>query len=176
MTVLDVIIVLIVLAAAVAGFRSLGGSARAGTLLGLLVGAGLCAAFGARLAALGQSPTAQYALGLVGIIGGLLLGAAIGGWLGRLLSRVLISGRLAVLDRAVGAVAGAASAVLVMWLVAWVVPAVVGAAALEPVAAVLAPLGGHSSLLASVGRVLPDTTSTVTQILDGLHPPGLAAG
>lgn len=76
----------------------------------LLVGAGLCAAFGARLAALGDSPAARYVLALVGILGGLLLGAVVGRWLGGLVTRVLVRGRLGVLDRAVGALAGAASA------------------------------------------------------------------
>lgn len=159
MTLLDVIILLIVVAAAIAGFRSFGGAARAGSLLGLLVGAGVCAALGARLAEFGSTPTSRYVLGLVGIFGGLLLGSAVGGWSGGLLSRVLVRGRLGLLDRAIGAVAGAGSALLVMWLLAWIVPALFGSGPLEPVSAVLNPLGGHSSVLAAVGHALPDTTT-----------------
>lgn len=38
---IDALVLLVVAVAAVAGFRRMGGSARAGALLGLLVGAGL---------------------------------------------------------------------------------------------------------------------------------------
>jgi hypothetical protein len=61
-TVIDVLIVILVIAAAIAGFRRLGGGGRAGSLLGLLVGAGLCTAVGAWLAGLGIDVTSRRVL------------------------------------------------------------------------------------------------------------------
>lgn len=167
MTLLDVFILIIVIAAAIAGFRRLGGSHRAGTLLGLLVGAGLCSAIGARLAELGGDASTRRALMVVGVLGGLLVGALVGGWIGGLLTRVLVAGRLGVVDRAIGALAGAGSALLVIWLLGAVLPAVIGPGPLEPMAAVLAPLGGHSAVVDAVGQALPSTAADVRSVLPG---------
>lgn len=171
MTLLDVLVVLIVVAAAVGGFRRLGGVARAGSLLGLVVGAGIGAAWGSNLAAYGDTPDSSWLWGILGIAAGLALGSLVGGFLGGLVSRVLARAKLSFLDRLVGAVTGAVSALLVMWLVSWVVPAVVGPESLGPVTSVVDALGGHSRVLASVSGFLPGTTSAVEQVVDAARPP-----
>lgn len=171
MTLLDLLILLVVIAAAVAGFRRLGGSGRAGRLLGLLVGAGVCAGIGSTLAGLGGDPASRGVLFWAGVLGGLVLGGAIGGWLGGLLTRVLVGGRLAVVDRALGALAGAAGALLVLWLLATVVPVLLGPGPLEPVTAVLAPLGGRSAVLGAVGHALPSTSHDVGGLLAPVAAP-----
>jgi uncharacterized membrane protein required for colicin V production len=168
MTLIDVFILIIVIAAAVAGFRRLGGSHRAGALLGLLVGAGVCSAFGARLAGLGSDESTRRVLMVIGIVGGLLIGAAVGGFLGGLLTRVLVAGRLGFVDRVIGALAGAASALLVVWLLGAVLPAVIGPGPLEPITALLAPLGGHSAVVDAIGRSLPSTAADVRSVLPGV--------
>lgn len=171
MTLLDVLVLIVVLAAAVGGFRRLGGVARAGRLLGLVVGAGIGAAWGSNLSGLGDTPNSAWFYGLLGIVAGLLLGSLVGGFLGALVSRVLARARLSLLDRAVGAVTGAVVALLVMWLVSWVVPAITGPEPLEPVTTVVDALGGQSRVLDSVGELLPATTSAARDVVDAARPP-----
>ncbi|MEV1292697.1 CvpA family protein [Pseudonocardia sp. NPDC049635] len=171
MTLLDVLVLIVVLAAAVGGFGRLGGVARAGSLLGLVVGAGVGAAWGSRLAGFGETPGSAWLWGLLGILGGLLLGSLVGRFLGGLVSRLLTGARLSVLDRAVGAATGGIAALLVMWLVSWVVPALVDPAALAPVTSLVDALGGESRILGSVGEVLPATTSAVRDAVDAARPP-----
>lgn len=171
MTLLDVIVLIVVLAAAVGGFRRLGGVARAGRLLGLVVGAGIGAAWGSNLAGYGDSPDSAWLWGLLGIIAGLLLGSLVGGFLGGLVSRVLTRAKLGFLDRVVGAVTGAVTALLVMWLVSWVVPALVGPEAIAPVMTVVDALGGQSRVLGAVGELLPATTSAARDVVDAARPP-----
>lgn len=170
MTLLDVIVLIIVVAAAIGGFRRLGGVARAGRLLGLVVGAGLGAAWGSNLARYGDTPDSAWLWGLVGVIAGLLLGSLVGGFLGGLVSRVLARGKLSFLDRIVGAVTGAVTALLVIWLVSWVVPAVVSAEALAPVMTLAQSLGG-SRIVDSVSELLPATTSAARDVVDAARPP-----
>ncbi|OLM11868.1 CvpA family protein [Pseudonocardia sp. Ae505_Ps2] len=164
MTLLDVIVLIIVLAAAI------GGVARAGRLLGLVVGAGLGAAWGSNLARYGDTPDSAWLWGLAGVIAGLLLGSLVGGFLGGLVSRVLARGKLSFLDRVVGAVTGAVTALLVIWLVSWVVPAVVSAEALAPVTTVVQSQGG-SRVVDSVSELLPATTSAARDVVDAARPP-----
>ncbi|MEQ3550883.1 CvpA family protein [Pseudonocardia nematodicida] len=171
MTLLDVIVLIVVIAAAIGGFRRLGGVARAGRLLGLVVGAGIGAAWGSHLARVGETAGSAWLLGLLGILAGLLVGSVVGGFLGGLVSRLLERAHLSLLDRAVGAIAGAAAALLVMWLVSWVVPAVVGPQALAPVTTLVDALGGHSRVLASVSQVLPSTTAAARDVVDAARPP-----
>lgn len=171
MTLLDVLVLIVVLAAAVGGFRRLGGVARAGSLLGLVVGAGIGAAWGSNLAAWGDTPDSAWSWGLLGIIAGLLLGSTVGGFLGGLVSRVLARAKLSFLDRLVGAVTGAVTALLLMWLVSWVVPALVGPEALAPVSTVVDALGGRSEVLDGVGALLPATTSAARDVVDAARPP-----
>lgn len=172
MTLLDVGVLVVVLAALVAGFRRLGGVARAGRLLGLVVGAGVGAAWGSNLAGVGDTPDSSWFYGLLGIIAGLLVGSIVGTFLGALVSRVLAGARLTLLDRAIGALTGAVTAVLVLWLVSWVVPAVTGPEALAPARTVVEALGGHSRILDSVGELLPATTATARDVVDAARPPG----
>ncbi len=167
MTLLDVLVVVILLGAAITGFRRLGGSGRAGALLGLLVGAGLCAGLGIRLAGLGTDLENRRVLFWVGVVAGLVLGSLIGGWIGALLSRLLAAGRLTIVDRALGALAGVAGALLVMWLLVTVVPVLLGPGPLEPITAVLTPLGGHSTFLDAFGNSLPTTANDVRTLLAG---------
>ncbi|GAA1393471.1 hypothetical protein GCM10009613_39960 [Pseudonocardia kongjuensis] len=171
MTLLDVIVLIVLLAAAVGGFRRLGGVARAGSLLGLVVGAGVGAAWGSQLAGFGATPGSAWLWGLLGILGGLLLGSLVGRFLGGLVSRLLAGARLSFLDRVVGAVTGGVAALLVMWLVSWVVPALVDPAALAPVGSLVDALGGGSRILSSVGEVFPATTSAVRDAVDAARPP-----
>lgn len=171
MTLLDVGVLIVVLAAGVAGFRRLGGTARAGRLLGLVVGAGIGAAWGSNLSRFGDTPDSAWSYGLLGIAAGLLVGSLVGGFLGALVSRVLAAARLSLLDRAVGALTGAVAAVLVMWLVSWVLPAVTGPEALAPVDPVVEALGGHSRVLDAVGDVLPATTAAARDVVDAARPP-----
>lgn len=171
MTLLDVGVLIVVLAAAVAGFRRLGGVARAGRLLGLVVGAGIGAAWGSNLSRFGDTPDSAWFYGLFGIVVGLLVGSFVGGFLGALVSRVLARARLSLLDRVVGALTGAVAALLVMWLVSWVVPAVTGPEALAPVRGVLDALGGQSRVLASVGDLFPATTAAARDVVDAARPP-----
>ncbi|MEJ8282117.1 CvpA family protein [Pseudonocardia spirodelae] len=170
MTLLDVIVLIVVVAAAVGGFRRLGGVARAGRLLGLVVGAGIGAAWGSNLAGYGDTPDAAWLWGLVGVLAGLLLGSLVGGFLGGLVSRVLARAKLSVLDRVVGAVTGGVTALLVIWLVSWVLPAVVGAQALAPVTTTVESLGG-SRIVDSVTALLPATTSAARDVVDAARPP-----
>lgn len=171
MTLLDVIVLVVVLAAVLGGFRRLGGVARAGKLLGLVVGAGIGAAWGSHLAGFGATPGSSWLWGLLGILGGLLLGSLAGGFLGGLVSRLLAGARLSFLDRLVGALTGGVTALLVMWLVSWVVPALVDPAALAPATSLVDALGGGSRILGSVGEVLPTTTSAVRDAVDAARPP-----
>lgn len=171
MTWLDVLIVLLLIGAAIGGFRRLGGSGRAGALLGLLVGAGLCAGLGIRLAAFGTDPSNRQVLFWIGVVVGLLLGSVIGGFLGGLLSRILGAARLTIVDRALGALAGVAGALLVLWLLVTVVPVLLGPGPLEPITAVLATLGGHSTFLDAFGNSLPTTSADVQQLLTGTPAP-----
>lgn len=161
MTLLDVLVVVIVVVAAVAGFRSLGGTARAGRLLGLVVGAGIGAALGPWLAGFASGGPSRTAFLLLGLLLGLLAGAALGGWIGGLLGRAFHRGRLTIVDRVIGAFAGAGGALLVLWLLSWVPALVLGGAVLEPVALLLDPLGGRSEILAGLGSALPETGRTV---------------
>lgn len=172
MTLLDVLVLIVVLAAAVGGLRRLGGVARAGRLLGLVVGAGLGAAWGSNLAGYGDTPDSAWLWGLLGIIAGLMLGSLVGGFLGGLVSRVLAGAKLSFLDRLVGGVTGAVTALLVLWLVSWVVPALVEPDALAPVTTVVDALGGRSTVLAAVGELLPSTTSAARDVVDAARPPG----
>lgn len=167
MTWLDVLIVLVLIGAGITGFRRLGGSGRAGALLGLLVGAGLCAGVGIRLAGLGTDPSSRQVLFWVGVVAGLLLGAVIGGFVGGLISRILAAGRLTIVDRALGALAGVAGALLVLWLLVTVVPVLLGPGPLEPVTAVLTTLGGRSTFLEAFGNSLPTTAADVQRLLAG---------
>ncbi|BBF99429.1 MULTISPECIES: CvpA family protein [Pseudonocardia] len=171
MTLLDVLVLIVLLAAVVGGFRRLGGVARAGSLLGLVVGAGLGAAWGSQLAGLGGTPGSAWLWGLLGILGGLLLGSLVGRFLGGLISRLLAGARLSFLDRAVGGITGGIAALLVMWLVSWVVPSLVNPAALAPVTSLVESLGGQSRILGSVGEVFPTTTSAVRDAVDAARPP-----
>jgi uncharacterized membrane protein required for colicin V production len=171
MTWLDILVVIVVLAAAVAGLRRVDGVARAGRLLGLVVGAGIGAAWGSNLAGYGDTPDSAWLWGLLGIGAGLLVGSVVGGFLGGLVSRVLSGARLTFLDRIVGAATGAVTALLVMWLVSWVVPAAVGPTALSPVTSVVDALGGQSRVLASVGGLFPATTSAAHDVVDAARPP-----
>ncbi|ANY06306.1 CvpA family protein [Pseudonocardia sp. HH130630-07] len=171
MTALDVLVVIVVLAAVIGGFRRLDGAGRAGSLLGLVVGAGLGAAWGSNLSRYGDGAGSAWLWGLLGIAAGLLVGSLVGGVLGRLLSRVLTRAKLTFLDRIVGGLAGGVAALLVMWLVSWVVPAVVGPEPLAPVTSIVDALGGHSRVLASVGDLLPNTTSAAQDIVDAARPP-----
>ena len=87
--------------------------------------------------------------------------AALGGWIGGLLSRAFHKGHLTVVDRAVGAVAGAGGALLALWLLSWVPAMLLGGPAVEPLAAVLEPLGGRSEILSGLPSVFPGTGATV---------------
>jgi uncharacterized membrane protein required for colicin V production len=167
---LDVVIILVLIGAGITGFRRLGGSGRAGALLGLLVGAGLCAGFGIRLAEFGTDPSSRRVLFWIGVGAGLLLGALIGGFLGGLLSRLLAAGRLTIVDRVLGALAGVAGALLVLWLLVTVVPVLLGPGPLEPIDAVLTTLGGRSTFLEAFGNSLPTTTDDVQRLLAGTPP------
>ncbi len=166
MTLLDIIVIVIVVVAAVAGFRRLGGTGRAGGLLGLLAGAGVGIAFGGWLSGFAEGYGTRTALLLLGLLAGLLGGAALGSWVGGLLSRAFHRGHLTIVDRAVGALAGAGSALLALWLIAWITPLLFGPAATEPLAMLLAPLGGHSAILAGLDTALPQTHRTVSDVLD----------
>ncbi len=155
MTLADVVVVLLVVLAAVAGFLTLGGTALAGRLLGLLAGAGLGLALGIRIAALGSAPGSRWALLAIGVIGGALLGAVLGRLLGRALSGVLVTSRLGVLDRVLGGLAGAATVLVLLWVVVLAAPGL------------LAPFGGESQLLSAVNAALPDVTAAVQALLSG---------
>jgi uncharacterized membrane protein len=113
------------------------------------------------------------AIVVVGVVVAVLLGAAIGGWLGGLLTRILVRSRLSALDLAIGAGAGAGSALLVLWLLATVIPALVGPGLLEPVTAILRPLGGHTAILQAVDTALPAPSRDLNALLhvtDGPPP------
>lgn len=161
MTLLDVVVVVIVLVAAVAGFRSLGGTARAGRLIGVVVGAGGGAALGQWLAGFAAGGPSRTGFLLLGLVLGLVAGSALGGWIGGLISRAFHKGRLTIVDRAVGALAGAGGALLALWLLSWVPAMLLGGGALEPLAVVLEPLGGRSEILAGLPSVFPETDATV---------------
>lgn len=168
MTLVDVLVVLIVVVAAVSGFRSLGGTARAGRLLGVVVGAGAGAALGQWAAAFASGGASRTGFLLLGLVLGLLGGAALGGWIGGLLSRAFRKGHLTIVDRAIGAVAGAGGALLVMWLLSWVPTMLLGGPALEPLAMVLEPLGGRSEILSGLPSALPETGRTFRDAVDPL--------
>ncbi len=151
-TLLDVIVLAILVLAAIGGFRVLGGTGRAGRLLGLLVGLWVGLAIGVRL---GQGAAAGWGVLATGAIGGMLLGALLGGWVGGLIGRILVRARLGIVDRLLGAVAGAAGALLVLWVLALLLPGVAEA------------LGGPSEVLATVDRTLPNSAAAARALLDG---------
>ena len=57
--------------------------------------------------------------------------------------------------------AGAGGALLALWLLSWVPAMLLGGPAVEPLAAVLEPLGGRSEILSGLPSVFPGTGATV---------------
>lgn len=115
LNVLDVVLLVIMVLAAVSGWRTSGAS-RVGRLAGLLLGALL----GLAVAGLVTPVTAGSGLRLVIAVVGLVVGAAIlggvGGWVGVAVARGLRNLRLGVADRALGAVLSGLLALLACWL------------------------------------------------------------
>lgn len=113
--VLDVVLLVIMVLAAVSGWRT-SGAARVGRLAGLLLGGLL----GLAVAGSVTPVTASSGLRLVIAVAGLLVGAAIlggvGGWVGVAVARGLRNLRLGVADRALGAVLSGLLALLACWL------------------------------------------------------------
>lgn len=113
--VLDIVLVIIMVLAAVGGWRT-SGAARLGRLAGLLLGALL----GLAVAAVITPVTAGTGLRLLIAIGLLLLGAAIlgglGGSVGLAVARGLRHLRLGVADHLLGAVLSGVLTLLICWL------------------------------------------------------------
>ena len=151
-TLLDLIVLVILVLAAIGGFRLLGGTGRAGRLLGLLVGFWFGLTIGVRL---GQGVAAGWGVLAICALGGMLLGVLVGGWLGGLIGRFLVRVRLGFVDRLIGAVAAVAGALLLLWVLALLFPGVAES------------LGGRSDVLASVDRTLPNSAAAVRALLAG---------
>ena len=115
LNVLDIVLLVIMVLAAVGGWRT-SGALRIGRLAGLLLGAML----GLAVAGLIMPLTAGPGLRLLIAVVALLLGAAIlggvGGWVGLAVARGLQNLRLGVADRALGSVLSALIALLACWL------------------------------------------------------------
>lgn len=152
MNVLDLVLVVIMVLAAVGGWRT-SGALRVGRLAGLLLGALL----GLLVAGLVTPPTAGPGLRLVIAIVLLLVGAAIlggvGGSVGLAVARGLRHLRLGVADRALGAVVSGLLALLGCWLLLSL------AAAFWPDSA-LALATDTSRLMAAVNQTLPTIVVT----------------
>ncbi len=118
MNALDVVAILVVVLAAIAGFRSgalpqLGGLT--GALLGAILGLTVLPAFAEPLAGLDPLPRALAVLGGILVLVG--IGEALGSTLGRRLGDGLGSGIFGAVDDIFGAAVGVLQAVLVVWLV-----------------------------------------------------------
>ena len=162
-TVLDVLLVLLVLAAAVRGWR-LGISRVVLGVGGLLAGlwAGLWAAV--HLVPTGLSPAAALSLEVVAVVVGALVGSAVGGAVGVMTARLLSAVHLRLPDRAAGFVARGALALVVCWTL------VAGVAALAPGRA-----GSDARTLAEGSSVL-SLASRATPTVDRLHQRVVADG
>ncbi len=153
LNVLDIVLVIIMVLAAVGGWRT-SGALRVGRLAGLLLGALL----GLAVAGLVTPATAGGGLRLVIAIVLLLVGAAIlggvGGWVGLAVARGLGRLRLGVADRALGAVLSGLIALLGCWLL------LIVAAVFWPDSGLVAAIR-TSSLLDVVDNALPTLAERV---------------
>jgi hypothetical protein len=151
--ILDIVLVIIMILAAVGGWRTSGAS-RVGRLAGLLLGALL----GLAVTSAVTPATAGTGLRLLIAIGLLLLGAAVlgglGGWVGLAVARGLRSLRLGVADRLLGAVLSGVLALLICWLLLNVVTVFWPGSG-------LAAATGTSRLIGAVDNALPDIAARV---------------
>ncbi len=149
-TVLDVLLVLLVVAAAARGWH-LGLSRAALGVGGLVVGllAGLWAA--ARLVPASLSPAVTLALEVGFVLAAALIGSGVGAAIGASGARLLAAAHLRVLDRAAGAIGRAGLALVMIWLL------VAGIAALAPTqaSAVARTMTTRSALLSLTSQALP---------------------
>jgi S1-C subfamily serine protease len=159
MTVVDLVLILIVVAGGVAGFRQ--GLVAAGCSL---LGAVACA-----LGALAVAPLvvkdlevglARTAASMAILVVGVLIGELVGGWAGRTLSEQITWTPAKALDRTLG-MAGQAVAVLAL---AWIVALPLASAPLPWLSSAIR----NSTVLGAVDRVAPEGSEAITEQLRAL--------
>lgn len=166
MNVVDLLAILLLVAAVASGIRT-GGLPQAGGIAGAIGGFGVAVALGPLLVAVveGYEPLVR-ALAVLGVILVLVVaGEAIGSGFGRGVARALGRGVLSMLDRAAGAVVGAAQAALVIWLGG-------GLLAAGPIPA-LAAAANTSVAVRTVSGYLPPPTEIAGEIASVLDASGL---
>lgn len=166
MNVLDLVAVLLIVLAAILGFRS-GFVPQAGGLIGAIVGGAIVVlvlpALSEPLASL--DPSIRPYIVLVGLLVAVGLGESIGSALGRSVARAMGTGVVGAADRTAGVGLGMAQAVLVIWLVG-------GLLALGPVPR-LAEAAQTSTAVRTLNAVLPPPTVIAADLGELLDSTGL---
>lgn len=147
LNVLDIALLVIMVLAAVGGWRTSGAS-RVGRLAGLLLGALLGLAVAGLVMPVPAGPGLRLLIAVVLLLVGAAVLGGVGGWVGLAVARGLQNLRLGVADRALGAVVSGVIALLACWLLLAV------AVVFWPDSA-LAVATGNSNLIEAVDNALP---------------------
>ncbi|HEX5540161.1 MAG TPA: CvpA family protein, partial [Micromonospora sp.] len=156
MSAVDVVLVLLMLAFAISGYRQ-------GFLIGVLsfggffVGALIGLQFGPLLAQRFSDATLRVAVSLAAIFGLAVLGQSLAGWVGSHLRHAITSRA----GRKIDDVGGALVSLLAVLLVGWLVAVPLGSSSLPWLASSVR----NSALLQSVDRVLPERAQALSEAL-----------
>ena len=166
MNLVDLLAVVLIAFAALAGFRS-GALPQVGGILGALAGAaiGLLAVPLARDVLVDVDPLPRAIVVLGGILGLVAVGEAIGSGLGAGAGRSLGRGVLSAVDRGVGAILGVGQALLILWLAG-------GLLALGPIRGIT-PQVQSSVAIRSLTAVLPAPGVLASELSHLLDESGL---
>ena len=166
MNVLDLVAVLLIVLAAILGFRS-GFVPQAGGLFGAVTGGAIVVlALPALAEPLGSlDPAIRPYIVLLGLLLAVGLGESIGSAIGRSVARALGTGVIGAADRTAGGALGIAQAVLVIWLAG-------GLLALGPVPR-LAEAAQTSTAVRTLNSVLPPPTEVAADLGELLDSTGL---
>jgi uncharacterized membrane protein required for colicin V production len=173
---IDVLAVVLVLFAAIAGFRS-GALPQVGGILGAIAGAALSLALIPSVTGLIEDlePVARAIIVLGGILGAVAVGEAIGSAAGAAVGRSIGRGVLSAIDRSLGTVVGVGQALLIIWLAGGllalgplprITPQVQSSVVIRTMTAVLPPPG---ELASELGAMLD--ASGLPDVFLGLEPP-----
>lgn len=155
MDVLDIVIIVVAIIAAVGGWR-MGFLTRVLSWLGLAVGFLVAARFVSRaVVAVGGDSLTRFIVAAVVLVGGALVGQALGLFLGSKLTRFLPLGPLRLVDRLVGTVVGVLGVLVAVWLL---VPA------MADVPGVISREARNSAIAQAVEHVAPSEPDTIAAL------------
>jgi S1-C subfamily serine protease len=153
--VLDVIIIVVAIIAAIGGWR-MGFLTRVLSWLGLAAGFVIAARFVSRaVEAVGGDSLTRFIVAAVVLVGGALVGQALGLFLGSKLTRFLPLGPLRLVDKAVGAAVGVLGVLVAVWLL---VPA------MADVPGLISREARNSAIAQGIERVAPSEPDTVAAL------------